>query len=85
MKHFELEHIKVTYGEFDVDDKYTLQQIQEFIDLEDGEYSVYKPISEIVSDLRKHGVKIHNYKSYGDSQKPTLMHIYTEDRTDLLG
>lgn len=84
MKHFELEHIKATYGEFDVDDKYTLQQIQEFIDLEDGEYSVYKPISEIISDLRKHGVKIHNYKSHTQSYSPNNIHVYAQDRKELL-
>lgn len=84
MKHITLEYTGVNWAEFDIDDKYTLQQIQKFIDLKKGEYTVSKTNDEVVSDLRKHGVKIHNYDAFSDSDSVNKIHIFTEDGMDLL-
>lgn len=81
MKHITLERTKVTWAEFDIDDKYTLQQIQKFIDLEDDEDSLRKTHREILADLRKHGVKIHNYDSYAEPYPVNKIHIFNEERT----
>lgn len=84
MKHIELEHFKFTYGDFDIDDKYTLQQIRRFIGLNDDEYAIDKTDDEILDELRKHGVKIHNYKSHTQSYSPNNIHVYDKARKELL-
>lgn len=53
MKHITLEYTGVNWAEFDIDDKYTLQQIQKFIDLKKGEYTVSKTNDEVVADFRE--------------------------------
>lgn len=76
MTHIFIEKSQAVWVDFDIDDKYTVQQIQKFIGTDD-EFSE-KSSSEIIRCLKQHGVNIHNY--YKEINEAPLNHMHINDK-----